>query len=185
MTDPTRLTYDVLGLGNAIVDVIAETDDRALDRLGLAKGTMTLIERARMTTLYDGMGPAIEMSGGSCANTMAALASLGAKAAYVGKVQDDQLDHVFREQTKDQADRDGEQQPSQHQHDDGTRSRQHGIQPAHAGQVEAEQERGHGADECDEGGERQQHATHQQSLHSRIGQLPQAEKQGPDHGHSG
>jgi sugar/nucleoside kinase (ribokinase family) len=96
MTDPMRPTYDVLGLGNAIVDVIAETDDRALNRLGLAKGTMTLIDRARMTTLYEGMGPAIEMSGGSCANTMAALASLGARAAYVGKVQDDQLGEVFR-----------------------------------------------------------------------------------------
>jgi sugar/nucleoside kinase (ribokinase family) len=96
MIDPTRPTYDVLGLGNAIVDVIAETDERTLDRLGLAKGTMTLIDRARMTRLYDGMGPAVEISGGSCANTMAALASLGAKSAYVGKVQDDQLGEVFR-----------------------------------------------------------------------------------------
>jgi sugar/nucleoside kinase (ribokinase family) len=96
MTDPTRPAYDVLGLGNAIVDVIAETDERALERLDLAKGTMTLIDRARMTRLYDGMGPAIEMSGGSCANTMAALASLGANAAYVGKVHDDQLGEVFR-----------------------------------------------------------------------------------------
>jgi sugar/nucleoside kinase (ribokinase family) len=96
MTDPTRPSYDVLGLGNAIVDVLAETDERALDRLGLAKGTMTLIDRGRMTGLYAGMGPAVEMSGGSCANTMAALASLGATAAYVGKVQDDQLGEVFR-----------------------------------------------------------------------------------------
>jgi sugar/nucleoside kinase (ribokinase family) len=96
MTDPKRPAYDVLGLGNAIVDVIAETDERALKRLELAKGTMTLIDRARMTRLYAGMGPAIEMSGGSCANTMAALASLGAAAAYVGKVQDDQLGEVFR-----------------------------------------------------------------------------------------
>jgi sugar/nucleoside kinase (ribokinase family) len=96
MTDATRPAYDVLGLGNAIVDVIAETDERTLERLDLAKGTMTLIDRARMTKLYAGMGPAIEMSGGSCANTMAALASLGAAAAYVGKVQDDQLGEVFR-----------------------------------------------------------------------------------------
>jgi sugar/nucleoside kinase (ribokinase family) len=96
MTDPTRTAYDVLGLGNAIVDVIAETDERALERLDLAKGTMTLIDRARMTRLYAGMGPAIEMSGGSCANTMAALAWLGARAAYVGKVQADQLGEVFR-----------------------------------------------------------------------------------------
>jgi sugar/nucleoside kinase (ribokinase family) len=96
MTDPTRPAYDVLGLGNAIVDVIAETDERTLGRLDLAKGTMTLIDRARMTKLYAGMGPAIEMSGGSCANTMAALASLGAAVAYVGKVQDDQLGELFR-----------------------------------------------------------------------------------------
>jgi sugar/nucleoside kinase (ribokinase family) len=90
------VTYDVLGLGNAIVDVIAETEDRTLDRLDLAKGTMTLIDRERMIALYDGMGPAVEMSGGSCANTMAALAGLGARAAYVGKVQNDQLGEVFR-----------------------------------------------------------------------------------------
>lgn len=96
MTDLPPSTYDVLGLGNAIVDVIAETDERTLDRLSLVKSTMTLIERSRMIKLYDGMGPGIEMSGGSCANTMAALASLGAKAAYVGKVANDQLGEVFR-----------------------------------------------------------------------------------------
>ena len=96
MNAPPPAKYDVLGLGNAIVDVIAEAEDRALDRLELAKGTMTLIDEARMIALYQGMGPAVEMSGGSCANTMAALASLGARAAYVGKVQNDQLGEVFR-----------------------------------------------------------------------------------------
>jgi sugar/nucleoside kinase (ribokinase family) len=96
MSEPPPATHDVLGLGNAIVDVIAETDDRALERLDLAKGTMTLVDQARMTGLYEGMGPAVEMSGGSCANTMAALAALGARAAYVGKVQNDQLGEVFR-----------------------------------------------------------------------------------------
>ena len=96
MTELLPLAYDVLGLGNAIVDVIAEADERTLERLSLVKATMHLIERPRMLELYDGMGPAIEMSGGSCANTMAALAALGAKAAYVGKVQDDQLGAVFR-----------------------------------------------------------------------------------------
>ena len=96
MTDLPAPAYDVLGLGNAIVDVIAETDERTLERLNLVKSTMHLIERPRMLELYDGMGPAIEMSGGSCANTMAALASLGARVAYVGKVQDDQLGEVFR-----------------------------------------------------------------------------------------
>jgi sugar/nucleoside kinase (ribokinase family) len=96
MSEPPPPAHDVLGLGNAIVDVIAEADDRALGRLDLAKGTMTLIDQARMAELYDGMGPAVEMSGGSCANTMAALAALGARAAYVGKVRDDQLGEVFR-----------------------------------------------------------------------------------------
>jgi sugar/nucleoside kinase (ribokinase family) len=90
---PARL--DVIGFGNAIVDVIAEADDRLLERLELAKGTMTLIDRERMSALYGAMGPAIEMSGGSCANTMAALAALGGAVAYVGKVQHDQLGEVF------------------------------------------------------------------------------------------
>jgi sugar/nucleoside kinase (ribokinase family) len=86
---------DVVGLGNAIVDVIAEADERLLERLALAKGTMTLIERDRMAAIYRHMGPGIEMSGGSCANTMAALAALGGRAAYVGKVRNDQLGEVF------------------------------------------------------------------------------------------
>jgi sugar/nucleoside kinase (ribokinase family) len=92
---PEAADLDVIGLGNAIVDVLCEADDRSLDRLDLAKGTMTLVDEARMTELYGGTGPAVEVSGGSCANTMAALASLGAKVAYVGKVQRDQLGEVF------------------------------------------------------------------------------------------
>ena len=92
---PDATELDVLGLGNAIVDVLSEADDRTLERLDLAKGTMTLVDEARMAELYGGIGPAVEMSGGSCANTMAALASLGARAAYVGKVQRDQLGEVF------------------------------------------------------------------------------------------
>ena len=88
--------FDVIGFGNAIVDVIAEVDERLLERLDLAKGTMTLVERERMAGLYARIGPAVEMSGGSCANSMAALAALGARVAYVGKVQDDQLGEVFR-----------------------------------------------------------------------------------------
>ena len=90
---PARM--DVIGLGNAIVDVIAEADDRLLERLDLAKGTMTLVDHLRISELYEHMGPGVEMSGGSCANTMAALASLGAAVAYVGKVQSDQLGEVF------------------------------------------------------------------------------------------
>jgi sugar/nucleoside kinase (ribokinase family) len=92
---PSDARLDVLGLGNAIVDVLYEADDRLLDRLDLAKGTMTLVDQERMASLYGGIGPAVEMSGGSCANTMAALASLGARAGYVGKVQRDQLGEVF------------------------------------------------------------------------------------------
>jgi sugar/nucleoside kinase (ribokinase family) len=95
MTELPPPAYDVLGLGNAIVDVLAEADERTLERLGLVKSTMHLIEQPRMLELYAGMGPAVEMSGGSCANTMAALAALGARAAYVGKVQNDQLGEVF------------------------------------------------------------------------------------------
>jgi len=95
MPAPDANEFDVLGLGNAIVDVLTEADDRTLERLDLAKGTMTLVDEARMAELYGGIGPAVEMSGGSCANTMAALASLGARAAYVGKVQRDQLGEVF------------------------------------------------------------------------------------------
>ncbi len=93
---PNPTALDVLGLGNAIVDVVCEADDRTLERQGLAKGTMTLVDEARMAELYAGIGPAVEMSGGSCANTMAALAALGASAGYVGKVQRDQLGEVFR-----------------------------------------------------------------------------------------
>jgi sugar/nucleoside kinase (ribokinase family) len=95
MPAPDANELDVLGLGNAIVDVLTEADDRVLERLDLAKGTMTLVDEARMAELYGGIGPAVEMSGGSCANTMAALASLGARVAYVGKVQRDQLGEVF------------------------------------------------------------------------------------------
>ena len=92
---PQSPAPDVLGLGNAIVDVLSQADDRTLERLDLAKGTMTLVDERRMAELYGGIGPPVEVSGGSCANTMAALASLGARAAYVGKVQRDQLGEVF------------------------------------------------------------------------------------------
>jgi sugar/nucleoside kinase (ribokinase family) len=87
---------DVIGIGNAIVDVIAHADDAFLARHGLAKGTMTLVDEARAETLYAQMGPGIEASGGSAGNTMAGIASLGGNGAYVGKVRDDQLGRVFR-----------------------------------------------------------------------------------------
>jgi len=87
---------DVVGIGNAIVDVFAQADDAFIAANGLNKGSMTLIDERRAEELYARMGPAREISGGSCANTMAGIAALGGKAAYVGKVRDDQLGQVFR-----------------------------------------------------------------------------------------
>ena len=87
--------FDVVGIGNAILDVLAHADDAFLDRHKLAKGAMTLIDAAAAETLYAAMGPGLECSGGSAANTIAALASLGGAGAFVGKVRDDQLGQVF------------------------------------------------------------------------------------------
>lgn len=86
---------DVLGIGNAIVDVLSPTDDATLDRHALPKGAMTLIDAERAEALYGQMGPGVEVSGGSCANTMAGVASLGGRAAYIGRVRDDELGHIF------------------------------------------------------------------------------------------
>jgi sugar/nucleoside kinase (ribokinase family) len=88
--------YDVVGIGNAIVDVLAHADEAFLSAHGLSKGTMTLIDRATADALYEKMGPAVEVSGGSAANTIAGLASLGGKGAFIGKVRDDQLGAIFR-----------------------------------------------------------------------------------------
>ena len=87
--------YDVIAIGNAIVDVMAPCEDADIERLGLAKGGMTLVDTARAQELYDAMGPAREISGGSAANTLAGLAALGAKCAFIGQVADDQLGEVF------------------------------------------------------------------------------------------
>ena len=87
--------YDVLGIGNAIVDVLAQADDAFLIKQGLAKGAMTLIDDGTADRLYKAMGPAIECSGGSAANTIAALASLGSPCAFIGKVRNDALGKVF------------------------------------------------------------------------------------------
>lgn len=92
-TDDTR--YDVLCVGNALVDVIAQADEAFLERHGMAKGAMQLIEDEVARSLYDDMGPGIEISGGSAANTAAGIASFGSRAAFVGKVADDQLGEVF------------------------------------------------------------------------------------------
>jgi len=86
---------DVIGIGNALVDVLCHESDAFLERHDLAKGTMHLIDEARARALYDAMGPAVEISGGSAANTIVGVASFGGRAHYVGKVRDDQLGEVF------------------------------------------------------------------------------------------
>ncbi len=86
---------DILGIGNAIVDVISNAADDVIAAHGLPKGSMTLIDAERSEALYADTGPGIEISGGSCANTMAGAASFGATGAYVGKVRDDQLGATF------------------------------------------------------------------------------------------
>ncbi|KQT83109.1 adenosine kinase [Aurantimonas sp. Leaf443] len=90
------MQFDVLTIGNAIVDIISRTDDAFLAREAIDKGAMTLIDATRAVHLYDAMGPAIETSGGSAGNTVAGLVSLGGTGAYFGKVCDDQLGAIFR-----------------------------------------------------------------------------------------
>jgi sugar/nucleoside kinase (ribokinase family) len=86
---------DVIGIGNALVDVLSHESDEFVRSLGLVKGTMHLVDEARAHRLYEAMGPGIEMSGGSAANTIVGVASFGGRAHYVGKVRDDQLGEVF------------------------------------------------------------------------------------------
>ncbi len=87
--------YQLTGIGNAIVDVIARADDRFLTDYSIIKGAMNLIDLPRARGLYDALGVAHEVSGGSAANTMAGFASFGGKGAYMGKVADDQLGRIF------------------------------------------------------------------------------------------
>jgi sugar/nucleoside kinase (ribokinase family) len=91
----TEAKYDVLAIGNAIFDILVQTDEKFLSRHGMTKGGMTLIDEARAASIYSDMGPAIEMSGGSAANTIVGVANLGARAAYVGKVKDDQIGRLY------------------------------------------------------------------------------------------
>src|SRR6202795_3562728 len=91
----TAAKYDVLGIGNAIFDVLVQTDEGFLSQHGMTKGGMALIDEARAASIYRDMGPATEMSGGSAANTIVGLANLGARGAYVGKVKDDQIGRVY------------------------------------------------------------------------------------------
>jgi sugar/nucleoside kinase (ribokinase family) len=87
---------DVVGIGNAIVDVIARSDEQTLEKHGLPKGAMTLIDAQQAHDLYNAMGPGQESSGGSVANSMAGLAALGGQGAFIGKVRNDQLGGIFR-----------------------------------------------------------------------------------------
>ncbi|MDB5479105.1 MAG: adenosine kinase [Caulobacteraceae bacterium] len=87
--------YDVAAIGNAIVDVIAPAGEEFLVAEGLAKGAMTLIDEQRAADLYDRMAPGIEASGGSAGNTVAGVASLGGRSAYIGKVADDAMGGIF------------------------------------------------------------------------------------------
>lgn len=92
----TETTHDLCAVGNAIVDVLAPCDDAFLEREGLVKGSMMLIDEARAVSLYSAMASGVEASGGSAGNTIAGAASFGGRAAYIGKVAEDQLGQVFR-----------------------------------------------------------------------------------------
>ena len=87
--------FDVVAIGNAIVDVLARADDALIEAEGLTKGAMRLIDAEEAERLYAAMGPAVEVSGGSAANTLAGMAALGERCAFIGQVADDQLGHVF------------------------------------------------------------------------------------------
>lgn len=89
-------SLDVIGIGNAIVDVIVRTEDAFIASQGIAKGSMTLVDQERGEKIYGSLGAGVEISGGSAANTMAGIASFGGKGAYIGRVRDDQLGEVFR-----------------------------------------------------------------------------------------
>lgn len=88
--------YDILGIGNAIVDILTHVDDDFLELEKLTKGSMQLTSEGEAADLYDKLGQAIECSGGSAANTIAGLASMGSRSAYIGKINDDQLGSVFK-----------------------------------------------------------------------------------------
>lgn len=92
----TTAEFDVVAMGNALVDVIADVDEEFLEEQELVKGSMMLIDAARAEDLYTAMPPAMEMSGGSAGNTIAGVASFGGRAAYIGQVADDELGKVFR-----------------------------------------------------------------------------------------
>jgi adenosine kinase len=96
----TSAKYDVLGIGNAIFDVLVQTDEGFLKRHGMTKGGMALIDEAGALAIYQDMGPAVEISGGSAANTIVGIASFGARTAFIGKVKDDQIGRLYSHDIK-------------------------------------------------------------------------------------
>jgi sugar/nucleoside kinase (ribokinase family) len=95
MLSQTAKTFDVVGIGNAIVDVLVQTQDDFLEDHGLTKGTMALVDQSQAEQLYASLGPGLETSGGSAANTLAGLAQLGGRAGFIGRVRNDQLGDIF------------------------------------------------------------------------------------------
>ena len=92
----SQRTLDVVGIGNAIVDIIAPADDAFLEAQAMSKGGMMLVDERRAETIYARMGPAMISSGGSAGNTIAGIASLGGRTGYIGKVRDDEFGRAFR-----------------------------------------------------------------------------------------
>ena len=88
-------TLDVVGIGNAIVDVLVQADDTLLAEHGLSKGSMALVDEQQAERLYASVGPGLETSGGSAANTLAGIAQLGGRAGFIGRVRNDQLGAIF------------------------------------------------------------------------------------------
>ena len=88
-------TYDLVGIGNAVVDVISQADDSFLDHMGIEKGIMQLIGRERAEVLYAAMEARVQTPGGSVANTIAGAGALGLNTAFIGRVNDDALGHFY------------------------------------------------------------------------------------------
>ena len=95
MAAATEARFDVVGIGNAIVDILSHTDDVFLSKHDAPKGTMLWVDEKQSDAMYDDIGPAVEASGGSAANTMAGIASFGGTPAFMGKIADDQLGKIF------------------------------------------------------------------------------------------
>ena len=91
-------SLDIVGIGNAIVDVLTKTDDSLLERLSFNKGSMTLIDENKAKELYEIANNGIQRSGGSVANSLACVAQLGGKAAFIGRVRNDKLGKIFTEE---------------------------------------------------------------------------------------